>query len=94
MRHLGVRWKLTLWYGGVLAVVLTVFSGAVYWTMRHHLLGRIDQGLHEELAELEAARVLSQDEMEGEVGDLLFVELVIQVLMLQWQLLSAIKYTL
>lgn len=52
MRRLGVRWRLTLWYGGVLAVVLTAFSGAVYWTMRHHLLGRIDQGLREELADV------------------------------------------
>jgi len=52
MRHLGVRWKLTLWYGVVLAVVLAAFSSTVYWTMRHHLLGRIDQGLREELADV------------------------------------------
>lgn len=52
MRHLGIRWRLTLWYGVVLAVVLTAFGGAVYWTMRHQLLGRIDQGLREELADV------------------------------------------
>ncbi len=44
MRRLSIRWKLTLWYGGVLAVVLAVFSTAVYFTMRHQLLARIDQG--------------------------------------------------
>jgi len=52
MKRLGIRWKLTLWYGGVLAVVLTVFSLAVYFTLRHQLLGRIDQGLDEELADV------------------------------------------
>lgn len=52
MRHLNIRWKLTLWYGGVLAVVLAVFSGSVYFVLRHQLLQRIDQGLHEELADV------------------------------------------
>ena len=52
MRPLGVRWKLTLWYGVVLAVVLTAFSTAVYWTMRHQLMERIDQGLREELGDV------------------------------------------
>ncbi len=52
MKRLSIRWKLTLWYGGVLAVVLLVFSAAVFLTMRHHLLRRIDQGLAEELADV------------------------------------------
>lgn len=52
MRPLGVRWKLTLWYGVVLAVVLTAFSAAVYWTMRHQLTERIDHGLREELGDV------------------------------------------
>src|SRR5882672_4485189 len=52
MKRLNIRWKLTLWYGGVLAVVLTLFSGSVYFVMRHQLLGRIDQGLHEELSDV------------------------------------------
>jgi hypothetical protein len=52
MKRLSVRWKLTLWYGGVLAVVLLVFGAAVFLTMRHQLLERIDQGLAEELAEV------------------------------------------
>jgi heavy metal sensor kinase len=52
MRSLAVRWKLTLWYGVVLAVVLTAFSAAVYGMMRHQLLGRIDQGLREELGDV------------------------------------------
>lgn len=54
MNRLNIRWRLTLWYGGVLAVVLACFGTAVYFIMRHHLLQRIDAGLTEELAELEA----------------------------------------
>lgn len=62
MRRLSIRWKLTLWYGGVLALVLTVFSSAVYLTMRHQLLGRIDQGLKEELADVLSEVRQAQDE--------------------------------
>jgi heavy metal sensor kinase len=49
---LSIRWRLTLWYGAVLAVVMAAFGTAVYLTMRQHALGRIDQGLSEELAEV------------------------------------------
>jgi two-component system heavy metal sensor histidine kinase CusS len=52
MKRLSVRWKLTLWYGGVLAVVLAVSGTTVFLTMRHQLLERIDQGLAEELADV------------------------------------------
>lgn len=52
MKGLSIRWKLTLWYSGVLAVVLALFSTAVFLTLRHQLLGRIDQGLTEELADV------------------------------------------
>ncbi len=61
MRSLGVRWKLTLWYGVVLAVVLAVFSAAVYWTMRHQLMERIDLGLHEELGDVQSEVVRATD---------------------------------
>lgn len=52
MKRLNIRWKLTLWYAGVLAVVLTFFSVVVYLVMRHQLMQRIDQGLVEELADV------------------------------------------
>jgi two-component system heavy metal sensor histidine kinase CusS len=66
MRRLSIRWKLTLWYGGVLAVVLALFSMAVYFTMRHQLLGRIDQGLTEELADVlsEVERARNEDSLK------------------------------
>lgn len=52
MNRIKIRWKLTLWYGCVLAVVLMVFGTMVFVIMRHHLMQRIDQGLNEELADV------------------------------------------
>ncbi len=45
MRSLSIRWRLTLWYGAVLSVILVGFSGAVYLLMRHHLLALTDAAL-------------------------------------------------
>ena len=45
MRPLSIRWRLTLWYGAVLAAILVGFSGAVYLLMRHHLLALTDAAL-------------------------------------------------
>jgi two-component system heavy metal sensor histidine kinase CusS len=66
MNRLTIRWKLTLWYGGVLAVVLTVFGSAVYIMMRQHLMQRIDQGLREELADVlsEVTRATTTESLE------------------------------
>src|SRR5262249_27916593 len=52
MKGLSIRWKLTLWYGLVLASVIAVFGAAVYVTMRHELLSRIDESLEGELDEI------------------------------------------
>src|SRR5262245_43687925 len=52
MRRLSIRWRLTLWYAGVLAAVTAAFGATVYLTVRHQLLSRIDQGLHEELSDV------------------------------------------
>src|SRR6266436_5153784 len=50
--RMSIRWKLTCWYAGVLAVVLVGFSLAVFLVMRHQALERIDKGLSEELADV------------------------------------------
>ncbi len=50
MRSLGIRWRLTLWYGGILAFVLLCFSGLTYMMMRH--LPLTDEPLRSELNEL------------------------------------------
>lgn len=62
---LKIRWKLTLWYGGVLAFVLFVFGAVVFVIMRHHLLERIDQGLKEELSDVisEVARAKTSSDL-------------------------------
>ena len=52
MKGLSIRWRLTLWYGLVLAIVIAVFGGAVYVTMRHELLTRTDVALGAELDEI------------------------------------------
>ena len=66
MNRLKIRWKLTLWYGGVLAVVLLVFGSVVFVMMRHHLMQRIDQGLNEELTDVlsEVSRAKTTDSLK------------------------------
>lgn len=66
MNGLKIRWKLTLWYGCVLSVVLLVFGTVVFLVTRHHLMRRIDQGLREELADVlsEVNRAKTADELK------------------------------
>ncbi|HEV3167116.1 MAG TPA: heavy metal sensor histidine kinase [Isosphaeraceae bacterium] len=52
MNELSIRWRLTLWYGAVLAAVLAAFSTAVFLMMRHELLARTDSDAMWELEEL------------------------------------------
>ena len=44
-RPLGLRARLTLWYGGVLLAILIVLSGASYAALRWTLLGEVDSTL-------------------------------------------------
>jgi two-component system, OmpR family, heavy metal sensor histidine kinase CusS len=53
VKRLSIRWRLTLWYGGILWAILTAFSAAAYMRMRQHLLDLTDATLREELVELE-----------------------------------------
>lgn len=52
MIGLSIRWKLTIWYGAVVAAILAAFCAAVYLLMDRHLLGLTDAALAEELADL------------------------------------------
>lgn len=65
MRKVSVRMRLTIWYGGVLAVVLLAFGASVFFVMRHQLLERIDGGLAEEMADVvgEVQRATNQEDM-------------------------------
>jgi heavy metal sensor kinase len=64
MPRLTIRWRMTLWYGAVLAIVLVSFSAALYLTMRQHLAARADRELSDELVEvrqeIEEANSLSE----------------------------------
>jgi two-component system, OmpR family, heavy metal sensor histidine kinase CusS len=65
VRRLSIRWRLTLWYGAVLSVILLGFCAAVYLLMERHLLSLTDGILREELDELgtEVARAGSLAEL-------------------------------
>ncbi len=52
MNRLSIRWRLTLWYGAVLGLILTAFGGSVYLMMRHALLARTGEGMSMESTEV------------------------------------------
>jgi heavy metal sensor kinase len=65
MKHFWtIRRRLTLWYGGVLALVLVLFGATVYFVMSRQLLERIDVGLDEELADVVGEVGRAQDRAE------------------------------
>ena len=47
-RSLPVRVRLTLWYAGVLTLVLGVYAGGVYAVLRQSLTRDLDRGLHDD----------------------------------------------
>ncbi|MGZ6390337.1 MAG: sensor histidine kinase, partial [Ktedonobacterales bacterium] len=46
LNHISIRLRLALWYGGLLAITLTLFSVIVYAVAWNQLAGSIDQNLH------------------------------------------------
>lgn len=52
MKPLSIRWRLTLWYGFALAVMLCVFSLVLILLVWQQALARADSGLREELQEI------------------------------------------
>jgi heavy metal sensor kinase len=65
MKPLSIRWQLTLWYGGVLAAVLLLFSVLVYMMMEH--LPFLDEPLRAELNELK--QVVGSAQSEEQVSE-------------------------
>src|SRR5689334_12277622 len=59
-----VRTRLTLWYTGVLALVLVAFSAGVYYLLANELRGRFDAGLRTTVEGIE--RLLVYEFAEGE----------------------------
>ena len=52
MKHLSIRWRLTLWYAAAMGTVLTGFCLILLLLTRQQLVARTDAGLREELQEL------------------------------------------
>ena len=48
--RLPVRWRLTLWYAALLAVVMALFGGAVYFGLRQQLYASFDEQLLDQAA--------------------------------------------
>lgn len=53
MRRPSIRWRLTLWFGAVLAAVLLIFGASVYLVMVRLLQFRTDKGLEAQMAVIE-----------------------------------------
>ncbi|HBY45797.1 MAG TPA: hypothetical protein DEG70_06040 [Chloroflexi bacterium] len=49
-KRVPVRWRLTLWYGGLLALALVGVCGTLYFSLRHELYQALDDGLGREAA--------------------------------------------
>ena len=64
MRRMSIRTRLTLWYTGVLAVVLLLFSVGVYALLAHQLARRLDASLHTTI--VGTVRLLTLERLEGE----------------------------
>jgi heavy metal sensor kinase len=62
MSRLSIRWRLTLWYGAVLAAVLAVFSVSVYLLMDRLLRSRTDQTLDHQMEVMEVQISRADDE--------------------------------
>ncbi len=62
MSRLSIRWRLTLWYGAVLAAVLAVFSVSVYLLMSRLLESKADDDLNHQMVVMEEQISQSDDE--------------------------------
>ena len=62
MNQLSIRWRLTLWYGAVLAAVLAVFSVSVYLLMSRLLESKTDEYLNHQMVVMEDAIDRAGDE--------------------------------
>src|SRR5262249_33664211 len=53
MKHwMSLRWRIALWFGGSMALILLGGGTMTYVLLRNQLFERIDNGLHEELSDV------------------------------------------
>lgn len=67
MSGLSIRWRLTLWYGLSIAVVLAAFCLSLFILLRQQIVARVDDGLAEEVKEvgLEIALAANADDFNA-----------------------------
>src|SRR4051812_15600649 len=66
MSRLSIRWRLTLWYGAVLAAVLGVFGTSVFLFMSRGLRNRIDRELSDQMAVIEGQLAWSRPQVASQ----------------------------
>ncbi len=52
IRRLPIRWQITTWFSGLLAIVLLFFGLLLYFTLQTDLLARIDESLKRRASEV------------------------------------------
>ncbi len=60
-RQRSIRWRLTLWYAGTLAVVLLLYGGCVFVFVWRSMSAQLDRQLHEDFEIAEAMLIRSED---------------------------------
>lgn len=81
MQWLSIRWRLTLWFGGVFALSLVIFSVVVYMSFARDLLGEVDRALDVELAEMSQeierapTEAVLQEQLQKNFGEIKAYEL-------------------
>lgn len=53
MRRRSIRFRLTMWYAGILSVGLAIFGGLVWFSLRHRLVSEIDRDLADRASRFE-----------------------------------------
>jgi signal transduction histidine kinase len=73
MHRRSIRFRLTIWYAAVLAAALSLFSGLIWFSLRHRLMDEIDQDLSARAGQFE--RYFGNEASSGAAGDQLRDEL-------------------
>lgn len=60
-RQRSIRWRLTLWYAGTLAVILLLYGGCVFVFVWRSMSAQLDRQLHEDFEIAEAMLIRSED---------------------------------
>lgn len=81
---MSIRWRLTLWYTGLLALLFLIFGSALYVVLYRSLYTQLDQGLHDRSQAIEeslgAGLIPSLDAFSSPGVYVQFLDLTLQVI--------------